>query len=91
MIQIGTQVVYQGEIYTISNAREFRVGQYIYTLKSAQGKIINSYESNFRVIQSNTLIEKVANNDYFIKNVFEIHALYSTIKHLLHGTCALYG
>ena len=61
MIQIGTQVIYQGEVYTISNAREFLAGQYIYTLKSDQGKIINSYESDFKVIQSKALIEKVAN------------------------------
>ena len=62
MLEIGTQVEYNGNLYTITHARECRAGQYAYSLKASDGKVATAFESRLRVIKAPSASTQITPN-----------------------------
>ena len=44
LLEIGTQVEYNGNLFIITNAREYRAGQYAYSLRASDGKVATAFD-----------------------------------------------
>ena len=62
MLEIGTQVEYNGNLYIITNAREYRAGQYAYSLRASDGKVATAFESRLRVIKAPSASTQITPN-----------------------------
>ena len=62
MLEIGTQVEYNGNLFVITNAREYRAGQYAYSLRASDGKVATAFESRLRVIKAPSASTQITPN-----------------------------
>lgn len=62
MLEIGTQVEYNGNLFIITNAREYRAGQYAYSLRASDGKVATAFESRLRVIKAPSASTQITPN-----------------------------